>query len=674
MKRFVLSAAGLLLGVLVAVGGYPLSGLSAPSAYASEPTPDLQHAATNGTTVVGADSEGTLWWSDGDGADGTWVDSGVALGKNGVTSLMWTGERFIATSFFSFARSDDGKDWTIRVFPLGEAFDPGDIISDEEFFQRGSMSADEIQDFLDSKISNCRDDYVCLNEFTEDTFDRDQTALCQAYDGKDDETAAQILYKVSEACGVAVEVLIVLLQKEMGLVTHTWPSSWRFDKATGYACPDTAPCDERYFGFYNQVYNAAKQFKRYANPPGTSRFFTWYPVGKQSNVRWHPRSSCGTSPVTIKNQATAGLYYYTPYAPNDAAMVNLTGTGDSCSSYGNRNFWRLYNYWFNPTKEFGTYITSYDDALLAVDGDGYLARSTDGVNWLRVGRVPDVGGANRIAQFGQTDEGRLAVLTAKGEAFHTDDMDDWDSLEIVQTSAPQTFVTNHTVASGDTVWAIASRNGVSVSKVVEENNLPGDGSFIRIGQQLTITKTGEVPQFESPIEPHASHVSLSSLGIEDQAATTVSDDSGDSSEDSSSEDTSSEDTSSDDSGSEESSEESSSSANRVLQPLVTQQGDADKVYVVKRGDTLIRIAYRNGTTVSKLRDDNNIRNVNFIVIGQRLIVGSDSQEQKFHKVEAGDTVSLIAELRDVSTTTILALNSDLQSNSTLDVGSLVRVE
>lgn len=650
MKAFVLSAGALLLGVLVAIGGYPLSGLTTPSAYASEPTPDLEHAATNGSTVVGADSAGRLWWSDGDGEDGTWVDSGVALGKNGVTSLIWTGERFIATSFFSFARSDDGKDWTVRVFPLGEAFDPGDIISDDEFFQRGSMSAEEIQDFLDSKISDCRDDYVCLNEFEEDTFDRDKTLLCQAYDGKDDESAAEILYNVSEACGVAAEVLIVLLQKEMGLVTHTWPSSWRFDKATGYACPDTAPCDERYFGFYNQVYNAAKQFKRYANPPGTSRFFTWYPVGKQSNVRWHPRSSCGTSPVTIKNQATAGLYYYTPYAPNEPAMANLTGTGDSCSSYGNRNFWRLYNYWFNPTTEFGTYITTDDEALLAVDGDGYLARSTNGVNWLRVGRIPDVGGSNRIAQFGYTDEGRLAVLTAKGDAFHTEDMEDmedWDALEIEQTSVPQTFVTNHTVKSGDTVWAIASRNGVSVSTVVTENDLPGDGSFIRIGQELTITKTGEVPQFESPIEAHSSHVSLASLGIDDQSATTVSDDS---------------------------SEESSSNSSRVLQPLVTQQGDSDTVYVVKRGDTLIRIAYRYDTTVSALRDANNIRNVNFIVIGQRLIVGSDSQEQKFHTVESGDTVELIAELREVSTTTILALNSSLETNSELEVGSLVRVE
>ena len=655
------------------VSGYPL-GPTTDSAYAQEATPNLQHAATNGTTVVGADSDGKLWWSDSDGADGSWVDSGTALSKNGITSLIWTGERFIATSFFAFARSDDGKNWTIRVFPLGEAFDPGNIISDEDFFQRGSMSVEEIQTFLDSKITECRDDYVCLNEFREDTFDREKTVLCEAYEGRDDETAAEIIHKVSQACGVSAEALIVLIQKEMGLVTHTWPSKWRFDKATGYACPDTAPCDERFFGFYNQVYNAAKQFKRYANPPGTSRFFTWFPVGKESNVRWHPRISCGTGPVVMRNQATAGLYYYTPYAPNPPAMANLTGTGDSCSSYGNRNFWRLYNYWFNPTKEFGTYITSYGDGLLAVDDDGYLARSTNGVSWLRIGQVPNVGGTNRIAEFGLTDQGRLAVLTSQGQAWETEDMEDWDSLEIEQSSEPQTFVTTHTVASGDTVWAIARNNGVSIRSVVDENKLPGDGSFIRVGQKLTITKTGEVKQFESPIEPHASHVSLASLGIEESTPVTtpVTESSSEDSSEQTTDDSSSDSTT--ESTTETTTETETETSNRVLQPLVVQQGESDEVYVVKRGDTLIRIAYRYGTTVSALRDANTIRNVNFIVIGQRLVVGSADQEQKFHRVEAGDTVSLIAELRDVSTTTILRLNSTLQSNSTLEVGSLVRVE
>ena len=51
----------------------------------------------------------------------------------------------------------------------------------------------------------------------------------------------------------------------------------------------------------------------------------------------------------IQNQATAGLYLYTPYRPNAAALANLYGTGDGCSSYGNRNFWRMFTDWFGST-------------------------------------------------------------------------------------------------------------------------------------------------------------------------------------------------------------------------------------------------------------------------------------------------------------------------------------
>jgi len=57
-------------------------------------------------------------------------------------------------------------------------------------------------------------------------------------------------------------------------------------------------------------------------------------------------SGCGTKTFPLKSQATAALYYYTPYTPNDAALSNLYGSGDTCSAYGNRNFWRYYWDWF----------------------------------------------------------------------------------------------------------------------------------------------------------------------------------------------------------------------------------------------------------------------------------------------------------------------------------------
>jgi hypothetical protein len=56
--------------------------------------------------------------------------------------------------------------------------------------------------------------------------------------------------------------------------------------------------------------------------------------------------ACGGSTVYIRNQATASLYNYTPYQPNNAAKAAGYGLGDGCSSYGNRNFFLYYSDWF----------------------------------------------------------------------------------------------------------------------------------------------------------------------------------------------------------------------------------------------------------------------------------------------------------------------------------------
>src|SRR5690606_31566027 len=145
-------------------------------------------------------------------------------------------------------------------------------------------------------------------------------AMCGAYAGADDESAARIIFKVARACGINPRVILVTLQKEQGLVTSTKPSATAYRAAMGHGCPDTAACDSRYYGFFNQVYGAAWQFKRYANPPGTSQHFTWYAPGKTWNILYHPNRDCGTKAVYIENQATANLYYYTPYQPNAAAL------------------------------------------------------------------------------------------------------------------------------------------------------------------------------------------------------------------------------------------------------------------------------------------------------------------------------------------------------------------
>jgi hypothetical protein len=229
-------------------------------------------------------------------------------------------------------------------------FDPGYIISDLVFYDASAMSVDAVQAFLSAKGAGCvpaSDGTACLKDYRQATVSRAADAKCSgAYTGTSDESAATIIVKVAQACGINPRVLLVTLQKEQGLVTRrTAGTAAVYQKAMGYGCPDTAACDAQYYGFFNQVYSAAAQFRNYANNP--TRYANR--AGAVNNVRYHPNEACGASAVLIRNQATASLYNYTPYQPNSAALAAGYGTGDACSSYGNRNFWAYFTDWFGST-------------------------------------------------------------------------------------------------------------------------------------------------------------------------------------------------------------------------------------------------------------------------------------------------------------------------------------
>ena len=227
----------------------------------------------------------------------------------------------------------------------GADFRAGNIIADSVFFDPNTMGPADIQSFLEAKVPRCAAG-VCLRDIYQDTWTRPADAQCGTYEGRAGERASTIIHKVAQACGVNPRVLLVLLQKEQGLVTDDSPSSTQYDKATGYGCPDTAPCDAQFYGVYNQVYKAAWAFKRYTLFPEK------YPSKKlyaDNQILWSPNAGCGSSNVYIANKATFALYLYTPYQPNAAALNNMYGTGDGCSAYGNRNFWRYFTDWFGST-------------------------------------------------------------------------------------------------------------------------------------------------------------------------------------------------------------------------------------------------------------------------------------------------------------------------------------
>jgi hypothetical protein len=245
-------------------------------------------------------------------------------------------------------------------------FQAGRIIDDQVFFDPNGLSISEIQTFLSSKVPVCDTNgtqpyagttraaygtsrgypppYTCLKDYVSQTVPKSADSYCQGYPPAY-KTAAELIHGVAQSCGINPRVLIVLLQKEQGLVTDDWPWSIQYRSATGYGCPDTAACDSEYYGFFNQLYHAARQFKRYA---ALNSEYT-YQAYRNNFIQWNPNASCGGSTVYIQNLATSGLYNYTPYRPNQAALNAGYGTGDSCSSYGNRNFWLYYTDWFGNT-------------------------------------------------------------------------------------------------------------------------------------------------------------------------------------------------------------------------------------------------------------------------------------------------------------------------------------
>ncbi len=235
-------------------------------------------------------------------------------------------------------------------------FQAGNIISDSKFFDVNSMNEAQIQSFIEG-VACSPSGVPCLRDYTQTTTTKAAVGgdHCKEYVGAANERASRIIAKVAQACGISPKTLLVLLQKEQSLLTN--PNSYGYQRAMGWSCPDTGPnysasCDANYFGFFNQTYQSAWQFRQYTNypvniPGGGTRS---YRIGSVY-IQHHPNADCGGSVVDIRNQATANLYLYTPYQPNASAMANLYGTGDSCGAYGNRNFWRIYSDWFGATTD-----------------------------------------------------------------------------------------------------------------------------------------------------------------------------------------------------------------------------------------------------------------------------------------------------------------------------------
>ena len=307
---------------------------------------------------------------------------------------------FSATLGFLFFKN---LSQTSAVHAAYAGFDAGNIISDGVMSDYNSMSEADIQNFLKSK-NPCNDTnlskangYWHLNYHVENGH-----FVCMADERFDGESAAHIIWQAAQDYHINPRVLIVLLQKEQGLVTDTWPNfNLQYRSATGYGCPDTAACDSQYYGFRNQVRNAAELY-RYILDYGSA----YYPVGNR-NVKYNPSGDCGSSIVNIQNRATSALYQYTPYQPNGAVLDAGPGIVVNCGAYGNVNFYYYFTQWFGSTQGGVELkgITLPEESMQLKTGSG-LALSFDGTENGASAIIANSNVEDKLQQFQPIHDGK----------------------------------------------------------------------------------------------------------------------------------------------------------------------------------------------------------------------------------------------------------------------------
>ena len=252
--------------------------------------------------------------------------------------LIFTFGMMAMLGFLAFKNMSDSA----AINAAYSGFQAGNIITDYVMSDYSSMSEAQIQAFLKSK-NPCNDTNISKASYysSHNYHIENGHFVCMADEKFNGESAAHIIWQAAQDYRINPKVLIVLLEKEQGLVTDTWPNSdLQYRSATGYGCPDTAACDSQYYGFKNQVRNAAELY-RYILDHGSR----YYPVGN-NYIKYNPDGNCGGSTVNIQNRATSALYQYTPYQPNAAVLNANPGTVVHCGAHGNSNFYYYYTRWF----------------------------------------------------------------------------------------------------------------------------------------------------------------------------------------------------------------------------------------------------------------------------------------------------------------------------------------
>ena len=379
----------------------------------------------------------------------------------------------------------------ILSVPLSSAFGKtgfraGNIISDANMYQKTpSMSAAQIQKFLETQGAGCRGN-GCLKNMRLNTRSFNADYYCKgSYRGANNEPVSQVIYKISQACQISPKVLLVTIQKEQSGITRNL-STVSQNKLTGYGCPDGKPCDEQYYGVQNQIYQTAHQLQRYRLKPGYYSFRG----GKTANIQFSYQSGCGASKVRLENQATASLYNYTPFQPNQAL---LSGNHDRCSSDGNYNFFNIYQRWFGDPR--GSAPAATPNKKVVVPEGGYTGTSNNTKAQAakeQVTSTPATGSnANATQKVGlASSRSSSTATTANPQAT--------SSPQLASNSKPD----NSSQATKDAAAQNAARKAAEQEKAQQEAKAAAEAAQ-KAAKAAEAKKAAAAAQKEKPTQPNS---------------------------------------------------------------------------------------------------------------------------------------------------------------------------
>ena len=353
-------------------------------------------------------------------------------------------------------------------------------------------------------------------------------------------------------------------------------------------------------------------------------------------------------------------YSATLVRSTDESLSNDDRISRILNAYGNKNNVIVISNHLNEGNDEGVEIiyALRHDNVLANDIASSLEKSGVMVNKVFQRRLPS--DTSKDYYFIQRDTGNtIPISIYYGYVDNKNDVNNFKDYQkygdaivsgilayvkkIPVTSNGETYI----VKSGDSLWSIAKRYGVSIDDIKKANNL--SSNLLNIGQVLIIPSDEEPPEIGDFIIYTVSsgdnlykiatkyNLTLDDLVNYNDLATT-----------------------------------NLSIGQQLLIPV--QKTSETQTYIVKSGDTLYSIASKYGISVNTLKNYNNLT-TNVLSIGQKLNIPATSEQPSSnyldYVVKKGDSLYSIANKYNTSVSDIMKINN--LNTSLLNIGMVLKI-